>query len=123
MIGKINNTKLLCFLICIVTFVIIYTYLIKCSDEPFNNIYQPIKGLEKSKNNSLIPYLEQIRNIKYPKINCYEQKNNNKLVFNKSNNQNRRNLDLNKLNTNYFNIENDTINQLLLPKNDELFMI
>ena len=101
-----------------------YMYLINCSKEPFyNNIYQPIKELERANDSILVPYIDKIRKEKYPKIHCYENNKNNMLVFNNSNKQNKRNQVLNKLNDNYFKITDDAINQMLLPKNNELFII
>lgn len=126
-----TNEKLLILLLCIVIFVILYMYLSSCNNEEFTtNILQPIKELEKSTNNSLLPYLEKIREFKEPKMNCYENaKNtndtntNNQIVFNNTKNQTTRNKRLNKMNKTYFTLEDDSLNQSLLPKNNELFII
>lgn len=126
-----TNEKLLILLLCIVIFVILYMYLSSCNKEEFTtNILQPIKELEKSTNNSLLPYLEKIREFKEPKMNCYENaKNtnnantNNQIVFNNTKNQTTRNKRLNKMNKTYFTLEDDSLNQSLLPKNNELFII
>lgn len=126
-----TNEKLLILLLCIVSFIILYIYLSNCNKEEFTtNIFQSIKELEKSTNNSLLPYLEEIREFKEPKINCYENANNSKnsndaeqIIFNNTKNQTTRNKRLNKMNKPYFTIDDDALNQSLLPKNNALFII
>lgn len=109
-----NNNIVIIFIIIII---IIILYSLK-KENKLNNINQ---SNIKFKNASLIPYLEKIKIMEYPKINNVV--NNNKLIFNNSGSQNKRNINLNKLNKKYSALEDDIINEELVPKNNELFII
>lgn len=117
------NSKIL--ILCLVLLVLLYIYICNSNKELFTNSkLQPIKKLAETKSSCFKPYLEKIRKIETPKLEYYEKKlDTNSLVFNNSKNQSRRNQELNRLNKKYFTVDDDAINQLLLPKNNELFMI
>jgi hypothetical protein len=126
MSSSTTKNKILIVLLCIGSFVILFKYLSNVNKEEFTtNIFQPIKELEVSTNNSLMPYLEKIRGFKEPKMNCYQENkiDNKQIVFNNTKNQNTRNKRLNKMNKTYFTLDDDALNKSLLPRNNALFII